>query len=93
MGLVRMEYIQIKDQAAAHVLYSRGRMLSGSREDNAMQKLSVLTNRTIEQIQNKLLTGRRKRVKSSVSLARLQKLQNRLRAAGLDVYIAFGSVS
>ena len=84
-----MKCIQIESHTSSHVLYSRGRLLSLSNGESAMQKLAALTNRTIDQIENKLLTGKRMRVKSSNSLARLHKLQTRLRAAGLDVYIDF----
>jgi hypothetical protein len=70
-----------------HVLYSRGRLLEDADQIDAIVELSSITRRTVEEVERRLLSGERKRIKSSDSLTKLFRLEKKLKASGLDVYI------
>ncbi len=70
-----------------HVLYARGKLLDSADKCSAIEKLASMTSKTDEQIEARLLSGERKRIKSSDSLEKLMRLEMKLKAAGFDVYI------
>ncbi len=70
-----------------HILYSSGTLLATAIERSAIEQIASMTSKTKEQIKRRLLSGQRKRVKSSASLSKLIRLEIKLRAAGFDVYI------
>jgi len=74
-------------EAATHVLYSRGRLFDDVDYFDALKKLSKITKRTEQQIESSLLSGERTRLKSSNSLDKLMRLEKKLKSNGLDVYI------
>jgi len=53
----------------------------------AIQQIATMTSKSCEQIEERLLSGKRKRVKSSESLSKLMRLETKFRDAGFDVYI------
>jgi hypothetical protein len=70
-----------------HILYARGTLLDAADRQSAVEQMASMTSKTTEQIEQRLLSGQRKRVKSSDSLAKLMRLEEKLKAAGFDVYI------
>lgn len=71
----------------SHVLYSRGRLFDDHNYFDALQKLAVVTRRTQQDVEERILNGERKRLKSSTSLRKLLQLESKLKGIGLDVYI------
>ena len=70
-----------------HILYARGKLLETADRQSAIRQIATLTSKSYEQIEERLLSGKRKRVKSSDSLSKLIRLEKRFRNAGFDVYI------
>lgn len=70
-----------------HVLYARGTLLDKADRQSAVEEMALMTSKTTEQIEQRLLSGQRKRIKSSDSLAKLIRLEEKLKNAGFDVYI------
>lgn len=70
-----------------HILYSRGRLLDKVDWQAAVENISVLTQQPTEKVEAQLLSGRRKRIKSSESRSKLIGLKRKLINHGLDVYI------
>lgn len=70
-----------------YILYSAGQLRLNFDRQEALRQLSILTIRTEKEIQQKLLNGSRKKIKSSDSLEELFELKCKLEACGLDVYI------
>ena len=56
-----------------HVLYSCGRMLEGhdSNYFESLQKIAQLTKRTTQRVEETILNGERKKIKSSLSLKKM----------------------
>ena len=81
---------EVLDVNVVHVLYSRGHLFDDTNQEEALEKLATITRKTTQQIEKRLLSGRRKKVKSSHSLEKLLKLKRRLTDIGLDVYIELG---
>ena len=75
------------DSGVAHVLYSRGRVFEDFNYFEALEKISEVTRRTKQQVEERILNGKRKRLKSSRSLRKLIALETKLKNVGLDVYI------
>jgi len=72
-----------------HVLYSCGRMSEDSNEADyfeSLKKIAELTRRTTQRVEETILNGQRKKIKSSLSLKKLVQLI-KLKELGLDVYI------
>jgi hypothetical protein len=61
--------------------------LDAADRTSAIEKIATLTSKTRQQIEERLLSGQRKRVKSSHSLAKLVRLEIKFKDAGFDVYI------
>ena len=74
----------------SHILYSRGRLLAGVSKPAAVEQLSVITKKESDRVEEKLLSGKRKRIKSSDTLGPLVRLKSKFQDAGLDVYIDSG---
>ena len=73
-----------------HVLYSRGRMFKSADDANYfeyLQKIAVLTRRSPQEVEEIILTGERKKIKSSTKLKTLVQLEAKLKELSLDVYI------
>lgn len=70
-----------------HILYARGTLLDAADRHSAIETMALMTSKTTKQIEQRLLSGQRKRVKSSGSLSKLVRLEMKLKAAGFDVYI------
>lgn len=70
-----------------HILYARGTLLEMADRQAAIEQMALMTSKTTKQIEQRLLSGERKRVKSSGSLSKLVRLEIKLKAAGFDVYI------
>ena len=73
-----------------HVLYSRGRMFKNAEDDNYfdyLQQIAVLTRRSPQEVEEIILTGERKKIKSSATLKTLIQLEAKLKELSLDVYI------
>lgn len=75
------------ESGVAHVLYSRGRVYDEFNYFEALEKISAVTRRTKQQVEERILNGERKRLKSSNSLKKLLLLETKLKNVGLDVYI------
>jgi len=71
----------------SHVLYSRGRLFDEFDYVESLSKLSNVTRRTEEQVEQRLLSGEQRRVKSSYSLKKIMRLEKKLKSLGLDVFI------
>lgn len=71
-----------------HILYARGTLLEMADRQSAIEQIATMTSKSCEQIEERLLSGKRKRVKSSESLSKLMRLEEKFRDAGFDVYIA-----
>ena len=71
----------------SHVLYSKGRLRKNFNHDEAVVKLAEMTRKSVEQVEERLLNGKPKRIKSSDSLDKLYRLKTKLESNGLDVYI------
>ena len=78
--------IDFREQMA-HILYTRGKLLSTADRGMAIERMASMTSKTKDQIEERLLSGKRKRIKSSKSLSKLMRLEVKLKAAGFDVYI------
>ncbi|MFQ3245470.1 MAG: hypothetical protein ACI9SP_002118 [Arenicella sp.] len=74
-------------ETMTHVLYARGKLLELADRRAAIQQIATMTSKSCEQIEERLLSGTRKRVKSSESLSKLMRLETKFRDAGFDVYI------
>ena len=73
-----------------HVLYSRGRMFKNADDANyfeLLQKIALLTRRSPQEVEEIILTGKRKKIKSSATLKTLIQLEAKLKELSLDVYI------
>ena len=73
-----------------HVLYSRGRMFKNADDENYfdyLQQIAVLTRRSPQEVEEIILTGERKKIKSSAKLKTLIQLEAKLKELSLDVYI------
>lgn len=70
-----------------HILYARGRLLDTADRRQAIKQIASMTSKSAEQIEERLLSGQRRRVKSSESLSKLKRLEAKFRDAGFDVYI------
>lgn len=70
-----------------HILYSSGALLGEADQQSVVEQIASMTSKTAEQVKQRLLSGKRKRVKSSDSLSKLIRLEIKLKAVGLDVYI------
>lgn len=73
-----------------HVLYSRGRMFKSTDDANYfdyLQKIAVLTRRSSQEVEEIILTGERKKIKSSATFKTLVQLEAKLKELSLDVYI------
>jgi len=76
------------DRAAmTHILYTRGKLISAADREVAIEQMASMTSKTKEQIEERLLSGKRRRIKSSDSLNKLMRLELMLKEAGFDVYI------
>ena len=71
----------------SHVLYSRGRLFDEFDYFEALSKLSIITHRSKKDLEEELLNGEKKRVKSSFSLKKIMYLEKKLKDIGLDVFI------
>jgi len=76
-----------REQDMTHVLYSSGKLLDTADRLSAIEKIASMTSKNAETIEERLLGGHRKRVKSSNSLTKLIRLEIKLKRAGFDVYI------
>jgi hypothetical protein len=70
-----------------HILYARGKLLDSADRRSAIEQIALMTSKSMEQIEQRLLSGQRRRVKSSECLEKLKRLEKKFRAAGFDVYI------
>ena len=70
-----------------HILYARGKLLDMADRKFAIQQIATMTSKSCKQIEERLLSGQRKRVKSSDSLSKLMRLAEKFKNAGFDVYI------
>jgi len=80
----------IDSKRKMHVLYSRGRMFKSDYDVNyfdSLQKIAVLTRRSPQEVEEIILTGERKKIKSSSTLKTLVQLEAQLKELSLDVYI------
>jgi len=76
------------DQSSlSHVLYSRGRILDEFNYFESLDKLSETTHRPKKEVEERILNGERKRLKSSSCLKKLISLESKFKEIGLDVYI------
>lgn len=71
----------------SHVLYSRGRILDEFNYFDSLDQLSKTTRRTKQQVEEFILNGERKRLKSSPCLKKIMSLESKFKKIGLDVYI------
>jgi len=71
----------------SHILYSRGRLFDEFNYFDSLDKLSEVTRRSKQQVEEFLLNGEHKRLKSSSCLKKLIRLESKLKKIGLDVYI------
>jgi len=79
-----------KSGTHTHVLYSRGRMFKSADDANYfdyLQQIAVLTRRSPQEVEEIILTGKRKKIKSSAKLKTLVQLEAQLKKLSLDVYI------
>ncbi|MGK0375635.1 MAG: hypothetical protein ACJA2E_002115 [Arenicella sp.] len=70
-----------------HILYASGKLLDSADRRSAIEQIAVMTNKSMEKIEQCLLSGQRRRIKSSECLEKLKHLEKKFRAAGFDVYI------
>ena len=70
-----------------HILYSRGYLLDGVDYFSSLQKIAELTRRNSQTVEEHVLNGQRKKMRSSNSLKTLIQLEAKFRGVGLDVYI------
>jgi len=80
----------IEKNGNTHVLYSRGRMFKTADDANYfdyLQKIAVLTRRSPQEVEEIILNGKRKKIKSSTTLKTLVQLEAQLKELSLDVYI------
>jgi len=75
------------EREVSHVLYSRGRVFDEFDYFDALQKISEVTRRTKQQVEERILNGERKRLKSSHCLKTILLLETKLKNVGLDVYV------
>jgi len=73
-----------------HVLYSNGRMFKTAEDENYfeyLKEIAVLTRRSSQEVEEIILTGQRKKIKSSSTLKLLVQLEAKLKELSLDVFI------
>lgn len=70
-----------------HILYSRGHLLDGMDYFTSLQKIAELTRRNPQEVEELVLNGQRKKMRSSNSLKNLILLEAKFKELGLDVYI------
>ena len=76
----------LKDDGT-HILYSRGHLLDGMNYFQSLQKIAELTRRNPQEVEELVLSGQRKKMRSSNSLKNLILLEAKFKELGLDVYI------
>jgi len=79
--------MHVEPHENSYVLYSKGQLLDGCDYFASLDKLSKITHRTKQQIEERLLNGKKGRLKSSGCLKTILKLESRFKEAGLDVFI------
>jgi len=81
--------MKLPQREPLHTLYSRGQLTKSAEADRetALAMLASATRRTSHQVKERLLSGQRKKIKSSASMKKLILLQQKLTDCGLDVYI------
>jgi len=70
-----------------HILYSRGNFLEGVNYLKSLQKIANLLDRSPQEVEEFLLSGRPKKVFSTPSLKKILSYELQLKELGLDVYI------
>jgi len=71
----------------SHALYSTGYVFDEVDYFESLSKISKMTKKTLLQVQERILCCKTKRLRSSSDLNELMSLRNKLKDAGLDVYI------
>ena len=68
-------------------LYSTGKLIEGADELLAIAAIARITNLTAAQVQEKLLSGKRRRLVSGDDEDKINKARDRLLAAGLAIEV------
>ena len=77
----------VLDDDGTHVLYSRGHLLDGADYFQSLRAIAELTKRNPQEVEELVLSGQRRKMRSSDSLKNLILLEAKFRELGLDVYI------